>query len=75
MNLTDVISPVLADELAETRVVGIDIGSRAAKGVLLDKGRLFTALIPTGGGTVCRDADRPGGHQLYRGNGIRPDRD
>ena len=48
MNLTDVISPALADELAEARVVGIDIGSRAVKGVLLDKGRLFTALIPTG---------------------------
>lgn len=29
-------------------VVGLDLGSRASKGVLLDGNRIFTALIPTG---------------------------
>lgn len=48
MQLANIISPQLAAELADARVVGIDIGSRAAKGVLFVNGQLFTALIPTG---------------------------
>jgi predicted CoA-substrate-specific enzyme activase len=52
MKLVDVIDPRISprtlDRLVGETVLGIDIGSRAAKGVLLHGDELFVGLIPTG---------------------------
>lgn len=48
MKIEEVIDPGLVAELAGASVVGIDIGSRSAKGVLLAGGELYTAITPTG---------------------------
>src|SRR5512140_2438352 len=44
MRIEDVIDPRYAAELARTTTVGIDIGSRQAKAVLLAGGEIHTAL-------------------------------
>ncbi|HWR28471.1 MAG TPA: acyl-CoA dehydratase activase [Negativicutes bacterium] len=48
MKIQDVIAPELVPDLIDAKAVGIDIGSRAAKAVLLNKGEIFTAIIPSG---------------------------
>lgn len=48
MRLEDVIEQELVSNINETTVVGIDIGSRSGKAVLLHKGEMYTALIETG---------------------------
>lgn len=48
MKIQNAITAELADDLASASVVGIDIGSRAAKAVLLTQGNLYTAIIPSG---------------------------
>ena len=44
----DVIDPKIVHELTGVTSMGIDIGSRNAKAVLLHEGRLYTVLLPTG---------------------------
>jgi predicted CoA-substrate-specific enzyme activase len=44
----DVIDPALVGEITDVTALGIDIGSRNSKAVLLHEGRLHTALLPTG---------------------------
>lgn len=44
----DVIDPALVHEITDVTSLGIDIGSRNSKAVLLHSGRLYTALLPTG---------------------------
>lgn len=44
----EVIDPKLVHELTGVTSLGIDIGSRNSKAVLLHDGRLYTALLPTG---------------------------
>jgi predicted CoA-substrate-specific enzyme activase len=44
----DVIDPALLGEITDITALGIDIGSRNSKAVLLHEGRLHTALLPTG---------------------------
>ena len=48
MKFEDVIDLSLVNELNERSVLGIDIGSRAAKAVLLHSGEIFTAIVATG---------------------------
>jgi predicted CoA-substrate-specific enzyme activase len=48
MKRESVIDPSLLGELSDACVIGIDIGSRASKAVLLADGQLFTAIVPTG---------------------------
>lgn len=48
MKFEDVLQENRTDELDGKTTVGIDIGSRQAKAVLLHQGNLYTALIPTG---------------------------
>jgi predicted CoA-substrate-specific enzyme activase len=48
MRITDVISNELVSQIKGYNLVGIDIGSRAAKGVLLSQGELYVTKIPTG---------------------------
>jgi len=47
-NLEDVIDPSVLHELTGDTVIGIDIGSRTGKAVLLSNGNYFTASVPTG---------------------------
>jgi predicted CoA-substrate-specific enzyme activase len=44
----DVIDPKLVGELTGVTAMGVDIGSRNAKAVLLHEGKLHTAVLPTG---------------------------
>lgn len=46
--VTDVIDSKLAGDITDVAALGIDIGSRNSKAVLFNKGRLHTALLPTG---------------------------
>ena len=48
MKLADVLDPTVIDRLAGETVLGIDIGSRAAKAVLLHGDDLYVARISTG---------------------------
>ena len=48
MELRDIIDKRLVGDLTDKTVVGIDIGSRSGKAVLLTVGRLFTSVTPTG---------------------------
>ena len=48
VNVEDVIDPVLVNEISGVTAMGVDIGSRNAKAVLLHQGKLYTALLPTG---------------------------
>jgi predicted CoA-substrate-specific enzyme activase len=46
--IEDVIDPVLVRRIGPGTVLGVDIGSRSAKAVLLHDGQVFLAQIPTG---------------------------
>lgn len=48
MKFEEVFSPDKVERIPNKRTIGIDIGSRQAKAVLLAEGELYTALIPTG---------------------------
>ena len=48
MNLTEALGENLLAQIGSKTVVGIDIGSRQSKAVLLHNRQLYTALIPTG---------------------------
>ncbi|MGN0484489.1 MAG: 2-hydroxyacyl-CoA dehydratase [Lachnospiraceae bacterium] len=48
MKVKDIISESLISEIDDTTVLGIDIGSRNAKAVLLRNGNLYTSIIATG---------------------------
>ena len=48
MKLVDVLDPIVIYRLGGETVLGIDIGSRAAKGVLLHGDELYAARISTG---------------------------
>lgn len=48
MKVENVIAQELTETLNGSRAVGIDIGSRSAKGVLVADGTIRTAIIPTG---------------------------
>lgn len=47
MKLDQIIAQDKIREIPERTVVGIDVGSRQAKGVLLSEGSIFTSIIPT----------------------------
>ena len=48
MKLIEAITEDRIREIGPYRTIGIDIGSRSAKGVLLDDQNIYTAIIPTG---------------------------
>ncbi len=48
MPIADIIDPVLVEEISNITAMGVDIGSRNAKAVLLHQGTLYTSLLPTG---------------------------
>ena len=48
LTFQDVVDPVLVDRISSGTVIGVDIGSRSAKAVLLHDGQVFLAQIPTG---------------------------
>ncbi len=48
MKLSEVIDPRLVNKIDNSSVLGVDIGSRGAKAVLLHGGELFVAQVPTG---------------------------
>lgn len=48
VKLTDIFEEKKVDSLFHNTVLGIDIGSRQSKGVLLYKDLIYTALVPTG---------------------------
>ncbi|MDP4146048.1 MAG: acyl-CoA dehydratase activase [Bacillota bacterium] len=48
MKIEEVIDPVLVDEISDITVLGVDIGSRNAKAVLIHERQIYTALVPTG---------------------------
>ena len=55
---------------SERPLVGLDLGSRASKGVLLTRGQIYTALIPTGL-YMQETADELIGKLLSEAGGIR----
>ncbi|MDR1616941.1 MAG: acyl-CoA dehydratase activase [Syntrophomonadaceae bacterium] len=44
----EIIDNSLVDELTNDAVIGVDIGSRTGKAVLLHEGNIYTAIVPTG---------------------------
>lgn len=48
MDIEDIIDPKIVGELTNVTSMGVDIGSRNAKAVLLHQGKLHTAVLPTG---------------------------
>ena len=48
MNIETILDPSLISEVGASRVIGIDIGSRTAKGVLLHDGSVYVAQLATG---------------------------
>lgn len=48
MKIKEVIDKELADQLNQVNVIGLDIGSRTAKGILLANGKIHTVIFPTG---------------------------
>lgn len=48
MNISEVISSEKCSRITDAKVVGIDIGSRSAKGVFIADGEIYTAIVPTG---------------------------
>lgn len=48
MDIENVLDKQLIPLIPNRTVIGIDIGSRQSKAVLLNNGQLFTALVPTG---------------------------
>ena len=55
----DVIDPALVGEITDVTALGIDIGSRNSKAVLLHEGRLHTALLPTGINMQVASVNKP----------------
>lgn len=47
-DINKVLDKTLTEEISQARTIGIDIGSRAAKAVLLYDGALYTAIQPSG---------------------------
>lgn len=48
MKIEDIVSEELVSEVKDLNVIGIDIGSRTGKAVLLSKGEIYVTQIPTG---------------------------
>lgn len=48
MRIEEVIDPSLVDEISDLTVLGVDIGSRNAKAVLIHQRQIYTALVATG---------------------------
>ncbi|MCX9010547.1 MAG: acyl-CoA dehydratase activase [Candidatus Methanoperedens sp.] len=48
MRIDEVIAKELQPNLSDAKVIGLDIGSRTAKGILLANGNIYTAITPTG---------------------------
>ena len=48
MRITEIIDKDLAQELSDARVIGLDIGSRATKCVLLYDGEIYSVIEPSG---------------------------
>ena len=48
MDIASVLDRELIASIPDRAVIGIDIGSRQSKAVLLNNGQLYTALVPTG---------------------------
>lgn len=48
MRIQEIVGAQRANELAQSRVIGLDIGSRATKGVLLFDGELYSSIVPSG---------------------------
>lgn len=48
MRIKEIVSQELIAELKDSNVIGIDIGSRTAKAVLISNGELYTDQIGTG---------------------------
>lgn len=48
MKILEAFSDKKIDQITSAKTVGIDIGSRSAKGVLIANGEVYTAIIPTG---------------------------
>jgi len=48
MELKNIIDEGLISEITDAKVIGIDIGSRTGKAVLIANGHLYTAITPTG---------------------------
>lgn len=51
-DINKVLDETLTGEISQARAIGIDIGSRAAKAVLLFDGTLYTAIQPSGVSSV-----------------------
>lgn len=51
-DIDKVLDETLTEEIRQARAIGIDIGSRAAKAVLLFDGKLYTAIQPSGVSSV-----------------------
>ncbi len=47
VEISEVLNKKEADALKDAKAVGIDIGSRATKGVLLYEGKLYSTLVPS----------------------------
>ncbi|WP_310604099.1 2-hydroxyacyl-CoA dehydratase [Anaerosporobacter sp.] len=48
MRIEEVIDPKLQSEISDVTTLGVDIGSRNAKAILIHKGNLYSALVATG---------------------------
>lgn len=48
MKINEIIEEPLASDLTGNTVIGVDIGSRGTKCVLLDQGELYSAILPSG---------------------------
>ena len=48
MRISEVCSEKRTAEITQSKTIGIDIGSRSAKGVLISDGEIYTSIIPTG---------------------------
>ena len=48
MNINEIMNSEKASRITDAKVVGIDIGSRSAKGVFIADGQIYTAIVPTG---------------------------
>lgn len=48
MKIDDVIAEKYRSNFKDAKVVGLDIGSRTSKGILIGNGEIYTAILPTG---------------------------
>lgn len=69
--LTDILDDDYASELTLASTIGIDIGSRGSKGVLLHGGNLYTAILPSG--VSSNETAHDLFDQLIKEAGIEPD--